>query len=314
MSNSSTQNGEERKKKQLILLTGGLGGIFVTIFTILGIINVLNALGLSIFEAVSLSSELKISIPLYATMMGLTNTFLIASVYLVYKGFTKYGGSAAILSAVLGVTSVIVPGLYKLNVSQMYLFGGAIGAFLIGVSGAVSATIPQTAKTEFLTLSPLDTSVIAIFSAATAVVTGIVGGLFPSPTGGYTHLGDTVTFIVALLFGPKVGMLTSLIGSVVADFYLAYPRWFVTVLAHGAEGYIAGLGKGRNILIQAVLCALGGVAMAFTYFYINIFIKGYPVALISFMRDIIGQVGVSLVITMLLIKPLERATSKILRK
>lgn len=58
---------------------------------------------------------------------------------------------------------------------------------------------------------------------------------------------------------------------------VGYPRWFITVVAHGVEGLIAGFSGGRNIVVQTVLCAVGGLFMTLTYFYVNIFIKGYPV-------------------------------------
>ena len=314
MSKAQTQGNGNAKKVEMVIAAVGIGGVLVLVLTILGILDILNVLGLSIFGSIKLSNEMKVYIPLYAIMAVLTVAFSAGAVYLARKGFTRYGGSAAILSAVFGLSATLIPYLYKLNVSQLYLFGTVIGACSAGAGGVILATIPQTAKAEILVLSAFDTSIIAIFSAATAVVTGIVGGIFPSPTGGYTHLGDAVTFIVALIFGSKIGMLTGIIGSVVADFYLAYPRWFVTIVAHGIEGFVAGLGKGRSILIQAVLCAIGGVLMAFTYFYVNIFIKGYLLAVVSLYSDVLGQVGVSLVISMILIKPLERATKRILRR
>ncbi len=128
----------------------------------------------------------------------------------------------------------------------------------------------------------------------------------PSPTGGYTHVGDTIVFMASLLFGPKVGMITGAIGSVAADLWVGYPRWFVSIPAHGLEGLIAGLGRRRGLPVQAVCCVLGGVVMASVYFYVNIFIKGWALAVLSYVRDILGQAGISIVLALILTKALRR--------
>ena len=38
--------------------------------------------------------------------------------------------------------------------------------------------------------------------------------------------------------------------------------------------------------------------MASTYFIVNVFLKGYPLALISFVRDLFIQAGVSMIIAL----------------
>jgi ABC-type Co2+ transport system permease subunit len=68
-----------------------------------------------------------------------------------------------------------------------------------------------------------------VLSALTAVLTYLPGLAFPSPTGGYTHVGDTVVYLSALLFGPWMGLTVGLIDPVVADLLVGYPRWFVTL-------------------------------------------------------------------------------------
>jgi hypothetical protein len=95
---------------------------------------------------------------------------------------------------------------------------------------------------------------------------------------------------------------------------VCYPRWFVTVLAHGSQGFVAGLGKGRNIVAQVVLLAISGLAMSTTYFFVNVFIKGYPVALISFARDLFGQSLVSIILGLLLTKSIEKTLPNVLRR
>jgi uncharacterized membrane protein len=73
--------------------------------------------------------------------------------------------------------------------------------------------------------------------------------MLPSPTGGYTHIGDTAIYVAALLFEINDGGLVDIIGPAAANLFVGYSRWFVTVLAHGTQGFVAGLGKGRNTIM-----------------------------------------------------------------
>jgi len=149
----------------------------------------------------------------------------------------------------------------------------------------------------------LEIAIIAIFSALSAVSTTYTA--VPSPTGGYTHIGDSMIFIAALLFGVRVGGLVGIIGPTVADLVVGYPRWYVSIVAHGLEGLIAGLGRKKGIPWQTALCLIGGIGMSLTYFSINIFIKGIGPALISLFRDIGGQTVVSTIIAIPITKAME---------
>ncbi|MEM2740010.1 MAG: ECF transporter S component, partial [Candidatus Bathyarchaeia archaeon] len=186
---------------------------------------------------------------------------------------------------------------------------GLIAIAILGFrSGSLLKEKPMYRPT--VRLSSFEVACTAIFSALTAVATAFTGQFFPSPTGGYTHIGDTVIFISALMLGPKLGALIGVVGAVAADIYVGYSRWFVSIPAHGLEGFIAGLGRGRRLYVQIALCAVGGVVMATTYFYVNIFIKGLAPALISLYRDVFGQVAVSLILTALLKPALTRISPK----
>ena len=105
-----------------------------------------------------------------------------------------------------------------------------------------------------------------------------------------------MVFVAALLFGYKVGGLVGVIGAVVADLYTRYSRWYISILAHGLEGLIGGFGRRRSLLLQVVTCVIGGFIMASVYFIINIFIKGFPLAIISYARDLFAQAGISIII------------------
>jgi uncharacterized membrane protein len=153
-------------------------------------------------------------------------------------------------------------------------------------------------------LSSIEVSTIAVFSALYAIMILILK--IPSPTGGYTHIGDTIVFLAALLLGRKVGGLVGIIGSVAADLYTGYPRWFISIPAHGLEGYAAGFAKGKPLKVQVVMCIVGGFLMATTYFLVNIYIKGLPLAIISYARDLFAQAAVSMVLGIIIAKIVKR--------
>jgi hypothetical protein len=79
------------------------------------------------------------------------------------------------------------------------------------------------------------------------------------------------------------------------------------------ERFIAGLSYRRSLPIKVILLLIAGFSMAFTYFYVNIFIKGYALAMVSFIRDFFGQALISLVIAILIHKPIEKALRGILK-
>lgn len=147
-------------------------------------------------------------------------------------------------------------------------------------------------------------AISSLFSALTAALTYFLK--VPSPTGGYTHVGDTMIYLAALLFGARVGATVGVIGPVVADLVTGYPRWYVTIVAHGVQGVIAGFGRGKKTPIQALLMILSGVVMSLTYFAVNVVVKGLAPALVSLARDVFGQTLISVALALLLLKPLER--------
>jgi len=153
-------------------------------------------------------------------------------------------------------------------------------------------------------------AIVAIFSALTAALTSV--SAVPSPTGGFTHVGDTVIYLAGLLFGSNVGLAVGLLGPTIADIVVGYPRWYVTLVAHGLQGFIAGMGKGKSLRTQVVVMITAGLVMSFTYFVVNVYIKGFAPALASLIRDIFGQTLVSVLLAALLVKPLER--NEVVRK
>ncbi|GAB6098322.1 hypothetical protein JCM16358_02010 [Halanaerocella petrolearia] len=111
----------------------------------------------------------------------------------------------------------------------------------------------------------------------------------PTPaTNGYIHLGDSMIYLAAILFGPKVGFLAAGIGSALADLLSGYSHWAgPTFLIKGVEGliigYIAQRGyKEVSLRFRDLLAALvGGAWMIGGYFVAGAIMRGSWAAAIS---------------------------------
>lgn len=281
------------------------GGILIGASSVFEVVFVLSKMDFSIFQEITLSSQEKVFISL-CMFLGLTAaTLAFAGAYFLWKGYPKTGGFANIIGGLLALSNIVAPFVYGYEIFEIFSIGTLLGVSLIAIGVELGATLPPVKRIKGPILTSVEVAMVAVLSALYAVMIILV--TIPSPTGGYTHIGDLIVFIAALLFGYKVGGLVGAIGSIAADFFVGYPRWFVSILAHGLEGIIPGLAKGKSFIIQVVTCIVGGFLMATTYFFINIFIKGYPVALISYARDLFVQAGVSIVIGLILVNILKRA-------
>ncbi|WP_313758268.1 ECF transporter S component [Tissierella sp.] len=137
---------------------------------------------------------------------------------------------------------------------------------------------------------------IAVLMALTTVMTMVIH--IPTiGTNGYLNLGDMVVFLAALILGQKGGFLVGGLGSGLADILLGYSHYApITFIVKGLEGYIAGK------LLETKLCqrtpiiatTVGGVWMAFGYYFAEIFMYGAKAAVASIpgnlMQGLLGAV------------------------
>lgn len=290
---------EEPKSSTLGFALNIFGGLLIGGSSVLEVVYILSTLGLSIFEEVKLTSELKVFLSL-CIFLGFTATTLAsAGAYLLWKGYSRAGGLASLVGGLLSLSNLILPFIYGYGAYEMFQIGTFLGFCLIAVGVAWGPHVLPVKRVRKPLLTSVEVATVAVFSALYAVMILLI--TVPSPTGGYTHIGDMVVFVAALLFGYRVGGLVGVIGAVAADLYLGYSRWFVSILAHGIEGILPGLAKGKGLPFQAATSVLGGFLMAATYFFINIFIKGYPLAIISFARDLFVQAGVSILVALAIV-------------
>jgi uncharacterized membrane protein len=282
-----------------------LGGILLSALSIYGALHTLSELGLdSVLHELNLSGSIKVTISLsmFLGFSGATLAFIGA--YLLRKGYTRASVVSNYTGAAVALSTFTIPPPAGITSSTVLTWGTVISAMLIAAGAVPSMRTPSVAQPRTPLLSSVEVATVAILSAMYAIAILLI--VVPSPTGGYTHIGDIVVFIAALLFGYRVGGLVGMIGSVVADLYTGYSRWYISILAHGLEGVVAGLARGRRRVVQVVMCIIGGVLMASTYFLINIFIKGVPLAVISYAQDLFAQAGVSIVLGIAIVTVVQR--------
>lgn len=101
---------------------------------------------------------------------------------------------------------------------------------------------------------------------------------------GYVHLGDSMVFLAAILFGRKKGAITAAIGMSLADFLLGYAYYIpFTFVIKAIMAYIVATiafrrnYEGKNILNNIFGFAVGGAWMVFGYFLAKIVIVQYIV-------------------------------------
>ena len=154
-----------------------------------------------------------------------------------------------------------------------------------------------------------EVALIAVLSAAYAASIMLI--IIPSPTGGYTQIGDFVVFASALLFWYRLGGSVGVIGAVVVDLFIGYPRWFVSIPAHFLEGFVPGLTKNKPFALQIASCVIGAFLMATTYFLVNIYIKGLALAAVSYARDLFVQGGVSIILALTVVKTVRKVLPQV---
>jgi len=280
------------------------GGLLFALSSLFEATYVLYLYGYSFLQKVELAFNVRMFLSL-CIFLGLSAaTLAFVGAYFQWRGLTRLGGFSGAFASVLALFNVIVPFVYGFEVYPTFALGTVLGVCLIA-AGVELASSVLGVRWRGPLLTSKEAAVVAVLSAVYAAL--IIVLKVPSPTGGYTHIGDMIVFAAALLFGYRVGSLVGVVGAVAADFYVGYERWFVSILAHGLEGLIPGLAKGKPIVVQAVACVVGGFLMATTYFVINVFIKGYPAAIISYVRDLFVQAGISIIVGLAVVKAVKSA-------
>ena len=121
--------------------------------------------------------------------------------------------------------------------------------------------------------STRDLVMMGLLAALVTVLTMTI--MIPVPaTNGYIHLGDSMIFLAAVLFGWRYGLIAGGLGSALADVFLGYTHWAIpTLIIKGLMGLLVGkianqekenLFTIRNILslVVGALWMVGGYYLA----------------------------------------------------
>lgn len=99
-------------------------------------------------------------------------------------------------------------------------------------------------------------------------------------TDGYIHLGDSMIFLAAIMFGKKKGAVAGGLGSAMADLLLGYTHWILpTLIIKGLMGYGIGMiadkeSDGLINLRNSIALVFGASWMVFGYFIAGGIMKG----------------------------------------
>ncbi|NLJ49847.1 MAG: ECF transporter S component [Candidatus Atribacteria bacterium] len=121
------------------------------------------------------------------------------------------------------------------------------------------------------------------------------------------HLGDTVIFIVSLLFGPIAGGISGAIGSSLADLYAGLTIWVpFSLVIKGLEGFVVGWmsheQEGKTdftAVLMGSLLMIGGYAIA------TLVLFGWPALIYEVPVDVI-QCVVAVTLSLFLVKNIRK--------
>ena len=88
---------------------------------------------------------------------------------------------------------------------------------------------------------------------------------------GYAHLGDAAIFLAVIFCGRRIGILSGVIGSALADFLSGFPVWIIpTILIKAAEAETFWRLRGKNFLLALIISSLlmtAGYTLAGAFLY-----------------------------------------------
>ncbi len=131
------------------------------------------------------------------------------------------------------------------------------------------------------TMRNLSTRELAILGLLTALVTVFTMSFtIPVPaTSGYIHLGDSMIFLAAVLFGWRYGLIAGGLGSALADILAGYAHWALpTLIIKGLMGLIVGkIAKGESdklLTLRNILSlVIGALWMVTGYYFAGAFMQ-----------------------------------------
>ena len=139
---------------------------------------------------------------------------------------------------------------------------------------------------------------------------GLVTDYFPN----LIHLGNTMLFTIAIIFGKKKGAIAGAIGMGLFDLLSAWAIWApFTFVIRGVMGYIIGViswgdnKKGNSIIRNIVAIVISGIWMLAGYYIAEVILYGNWASPVASIPGNITQLVVGLIISVPLTKALKAA-------
>ena len=148
---------------------------------------------------------------------------------------------------------------------------------------------------------------LALFTALVALATYFIK--IPGANTSYYNLGEAFIFMIAIVFGPKAGLIAGALGSSLVDLVLA-PIWVpFTFVIKGVEGWVVGkLAEGKELSGRIIAVIIGGHIMILGYAIAVWILYGWPAVLPEILGNY-GQAAVGAIIAL----PLARTIEKIIK-
>ncbi|WP_270939806.1 ECF transporter S component [Romboutsia lituseburensis] len=154
----------------------------------------------------------------------------------------------------------------------------------------------------------------ALLIALVFIATRFINIRLPiASSGGLVHLGNTMLFIAAIVFGKKKGAIAGAFGMALFDLLSEWAIWApFTFVVRGIMGYIIGRiawsnGKdGNNIITNIIAIVLSGIWMIFGYYITEIILYGNHIKAMASIPGNITQIIIGMIIGIPIAKILKK--------
>lgn len=154
---------------------------------------------------------------------------------------------------------------------------------------------------------------LGLLSALTFVATMAIH--VPSFNGGVIHLGDSMIFLTAVIFGKKYAAISGAVGMTMFDILSGYSIWApYTFIIKAGMGFIAGSiaymgsSKGDNTFKNAIGMLLAGIWMILGYYLAEVMISGNLISPVASMMGNVIQFGGGSVIAFVIIAAIKKTS------
>ncbi len=160
-----------------------------------------------------------------------------------------------------------------------------------------------------------DLVITSLFIALVYVFTWIVKIQLPfSPNGGLIHLGNVPFFLAAIFFDKRVGMTAGALGMGLFDLTSGWILWSpMTVISALIMGYILNKMNYKKYTLKSLILSfiLAALVKVVVYYIGEIFILSSFAAPLASIPGNLIQIGVSSVIVLVILKPMEKVFNSI---